>query len=218
MMHYRLKGKRGFTLVEIFVVIAILAILGTMGWQATKLVQSRRMYKTAEIQIGQMETGMNAYRQDYGDTLPYGDGDAWSAHVLYSALYCDEDNDGEPDRDKETKATKTPYCEAIVPVESLKKAAEIPNGLIAVKVNMKSSSGKKGKSGKKSGKFFAILDPWGKPYLYRLGYNMQDDSNRSGQGINPDFDIFSQGPDGLGDGLDNKGDNEDNVSNVLSWE
>lgn len=205
-----LKGKSGFTLVEIFVVIAILAVLGTMGWQATKLVQSRRMYKTAEIQINQMETGMNAYRQDFGDVLPYGDGDDWSSHVLYSALYCDENNDGEPDKDRETRELRTPYCEAIVPVESLKKAEEIPNGIIATKVSMKGA-------GKKKSKYYAILDPWGKPYCYRLGYSMKDDNNRPGKGVNSDFDIFSRGPDGLGDGMDNRDDNEDNISNVRSW-
>ena len=211
MKRLQLKGKRGFTLVEIFVVIAILAVLGTMGWQATKLVQSRRMYKTAEIQINQMETGMNAYRQDYGDVLPYGDGDNWSSHVLYSALYCDENNDGEPDKDRETREARIPYCEAIVPVESLKKAEEIPNGIIATKVSMK------GGGGKKKGKYYAILDPWGNPYCYRLGYSMKDDSNRPGKGMNSDFDIFSRGPDGLGDGMDNRDENEDNISNVRSW-
>lgn len=210
MIQQTLKSKRGFTLVEIFVVIAILAVLGTMGWQAMGLVQSRKMNKTAELQINQMETGLNAYRQDFGDTLPYGDGDAWSGHVLYSALYCDENNDGEPDKDRETHETRIPYCEAIVTVESLKNAEEYPNGLLATKVSMKGS-------GKKKGKYYAILDPWGKPYLYRLGYSLRDESGRAGRGANPDFDIFSQGPDGLGDGMDNKLDNEDNVSNVRSW-
>lgn len=207
--------QRGFTLIEIFVVIAILAILGTLGWQLTGVVNANKLKKTAEIQISQLETGMNAYRQDYGDSLPYGDGDEWSGHVLYKALYCDDNNDGEPDRDKDTKDLKTPYCDAIVTVESLKHAEEIPNGIIATKVNMKSSG--KISGSKKKGKFYAIMDPWGKPYLYRLGYSMQDDSGRSGNGINSDFDIFSQGPDALGDGLTNRDDNEDNVSNVRSW-
>ena len=211
MIQQKPKGKGGFTLIEIFVVIAILAVLASMGWQASKLVQTRRLYKTAEIQINQMETGLNAYRQDYGDVLPAGDGELRSSHALYSALYCDEDNDGEPDRDPDTRDPKVPYCEAIVPVESLKHAEEIPNGIIATKVEMK------GGNGKKKGKDYAIIDPWGKPYLYRLGYSMKDTSNRSGKGMNPDFDIFSMGPDGLGDGRDNKDDNEDNVSNVRSW-
>ena len=205
------KGQRGFTLIEIIVVIAILAALGAMGWQATGLVKSRRLYKTAEIQINQMETGMNAYRQDYGDVLPYGDGDDRSSHALYSALYCDENNDGEPDMVSDTNSPRVPYCEAIVTVESMKRAEEIPNGIVATKVDMK------GGSGKKKGKYYAIIDPWGKPYCYRLGYSMKDDSNRPGKGINSDFDIFSRGPDGLGDGMSNRDENEDNISNVRSW-
>ena len=67
------------------------------------------------------------------------------------------------------------------------------------------------------GKYYAILDPWGNPYCYRLGYSMKDDSNRPGKGMNSDFDIFSRGPDGLGDGMDNRDENEDNISNVRSW-
>lgn len=211
MKQLRLKGGRGFTLIEVLVVIAILATLAGMGWQATKLVQSRRLYKTAEIQINQLETGMNAYRQDYGDVLPYGDGDDWSSHMLYSALYCDHDNDGEPDKNPKTNEELVPYCEAIVPVESLKKAEEIPNGIIATKVSMKGG-------GKKKSKYYAIIDPWGKPYCYRLGFSMKDDNNRTGKGANSDFDIFSRGPDGLGDGRDNLDENEDNISNVRSWD
>ena len=131
--------------------------------------------------------------------------------MLYSALYCDHDNDGEPDKNPKTNEELVPYCEAIVPVESLKKAEEIPNGIIATKVSMKGG-------GKKKSKYYAIIDPWGKPYCYRLGFSMKDDNNRTGKGANSDFDIFSRGPDGLGDGRDNLDETEDNISNVRSWD
>lgn len=208
------KVPRGFTLIEIFVVIAILAVLASMGWQATKMVRTRQMNKTAEIQIGQLELGMNAYRQDYGDVLPAGNGDDKSANVLYTALYCDYNNDGEPDEDEKTGEIMTPYCDAIVPeTTSSKRAKETLNGIQARKMRIKSAG-----SGHKEVKRYVIIDPWGKPYLYRLGYEMKDEKGREGKGINPDFDIFSMGPDGSGNGLTNKGDNEDNISNVRSWE
>ena len=207
----KLKGKSGFTLIEIIVVIAILAVLASMGWVAQKVVKSRELTKKAEIEINLMETGLNSYRQDFGDTLPYGNGDDWSSHVLYSTLYCDDNNDGEPDKDKETKELRVPYCERLVPVESIKKASELPsNSIIAVKVEMKVQ-------GKKKSKYYAIPDPWGKPYRYRLGYELRDDHNRPGKGVNADFDLFSLGPDSLGDGKDNLGDNEDNITNIRSW-
>ena len=203
---------RGFTLIEIFVVIAILATLGTMGWQATKMVSSRKLNKTAEIQIGQLELGLNAFRQDNGDVMPEGNGNEWSAHVLYRALYCDADNDGEPDVDEKTGETFVPYCEAITPMGNIKKQKEILNGIPAMKIAIKPPEAKKKR------KCFVIMDPWGKPYLYRLGYELKDERGRKGRGINPDFDIFSQGADGLGNGLTNNKENEDNISNVRTWD
>ena len=74
-MQARGKYASGFTLIEIFVVMAILAILGTMGWVASGMVNNRQMSKTAELQVAQMEVGMNSYRMDYGVVVPEGDGD-----------------------------------------------------------------------------------------------------------------------------------------------
>lgn len=213
-MRYRnSKHAGGFTLLEVIVTISILVVLSTMGWQATKLVRSRQMNKTAEVQIAQLETGMNNYRQDFGDVLPTGAGDLWSAHVLYMALYCDEDNDGEPDIDKKTKEQRVPYCEAIKPVASTKHITELANGIPATKVQMRAPNSSK----RVKKKYYAIIDPWGKPYRYRLGYEMRDTHHKEGTGLNPDFDIFSQGEDGVGDGRTQEGDNEDNVSNIRSW-
>lgn len=207
-----IKRPRGFTLVEVFVVIAILATLGTLGWEASKMVTNRRMNKTAEVQIGQLELGMNAYRQDNGDVLPAGNGNEWSAHVLYKALYCDADGDGVPDVDKKTGETYVPYCDAISPMGNPKKAKEVANGIPAMKIPVRPPEAVKKR------KCFVIMDPWGRPYLYRLGYELKDERGRAGQGINPDFDIFSRGVDGAGNGLTNVGDNEDNVSNVRTWD
>lgn len=213
MKQQRKTGKSGFTLIEIIVVIAILAILASLGWQAYKLINTRKLNKTAEIQISQMEAALNDYRQDNADTVPYADGDTWSSHVLYKALYCDEDNDGEPDKDKDTHEQRIPYCTAIVPIANPKKLTEIQNGIPAMKVQTRASQ-----RGKKMSKFFVIIDPWGNPYLYRSGYEVRDEHNHRGKGQNADFDIFSQGADGLGDGRSNIQDNEDNISNIRTWD
>lgn len=204
--------RRGFTLLEIMIVIALLAILGTFGWQARKMIKTRQMNETAKLQIAQMATGMNAYRQDAGDVLPGGEGDDWSSHVLYSILYCDADDDGQPDVDPKTGETRIPYCEALTIV--LKGDKEISNGIPVRRMSIV-KPGKKGERVKRR----VIIDPWGKPYRYRLGYEIRDaERNRFGKGVNPDFDIFSMGPDGQGNGLTNHGDNEDNISNILTWD
>ena len=206
-------SSRGFTLIEVFVVIAILAVLGAMTWQAAGMINNREMNKTAEIQVAQLETGMNAYRTDYGDILPGGNGDEWSSHVLYTALSCDADGDGEADIEKATGERLAPYCDGIITIEDIKNMSEVINGIPAIKKSVK-PTGKK-----KKRRSFVILDPWGGTYRYRLGYEMKESETKDpGKGINPDFDIYSLGADALGDGKSNKGDNEDNFSNIRSWQ
>lgn len=204
------RGK-GFTLVEVFVVMAILAILATMGWQASGMINNRQMNKTAEVQVGQLEVAMNAYRIDNGDELPAGNGDTWSSHVLYKTLNCDEDGDGAPDTNPKTGEVREPYCDGITPIANIKKQSEVINGIPAIKMKIKPKGATKVK------KLFVLLDPWGTPYRYRMGYEMRDEKGKAGNGINPDFDIFSLGVDTEGNGLTNTKKNEDNVSNIRSW-
>lgn len=204
-------SKGGFTLMEVLIVIAILAFLAAGVWEAKSLIEGRQLRSTAQTQIAQLETAMNAYRADNGDVCPYGRGDEWSSHVLYSALTCDDDNNGEPDKDKSSGITRMPYCETIVIVDT--KSGEQMEGIPAVKVRINA----KADGTRKKGKFYLLIDPWGKPYRYRLGCEMGDERGRVGRGINPDFDIFSLGPDGLGNGLTNDNENEDNISNIRSW-
>lgn len=201
----------GFTLVEVFVVMAILAILATMGWQASGLINNRQMNKTAELQVSQMEVGMNAYRIDNGEELPAGDGDVWSSHVLYTTLNCDADGDGNPDTDPKTQEVREPYCDGITPIADIKNQSEVLNGIPAIKMSLKPKGAPKKK------KLFVLLDPWGTPYRYRMGYEMRDEKGKTGKGVNPDFDIFSLGVDASGNGLSNEGKNEDNISNIRSW-
>ena len=193
-------------------VIAILAVLGAMTWQAAGMINNREMNKTAEIQVAQLETGLNAYRTDYGDILPGGNGNEWSSHVLYTMLSCDADGDGEGDIEKATGERLAPYCDGIVPIEDIKNMSEVVNGIPAIRKAIKQTGKKKKK------KSFVILDPWGGIYRYRLGYEMKNaETKEPGEGVNPDFDIYSLGADALGDCKDDKGDNEDNISNIRSW-
>ncbi len=205
------SGK-GFTLIELMIVIATLAVLSAGMWQARAYFEARGLKTQAQNEIAVLEAGMNAYKADNGGLLPFGKGDEWSSHVLYRALYCDADNDGAPDREKKTGAMRTPYCESLAIIASTKDE-ERERGIPVVKARVVSTDAEK----RKAGKYYLIFDPWGKPYRYRLGFEADEEHRRQGNGMNPDFDIFSLGPDSLGDGMTNTGDNEDNVSNVRSW-
>ncbi len=212
-LSYKKPGMRGgFTLIEILIVIGILALLGAGMWEARAYMEGRSLRTQAQNEVALLEAGMNLYKADNSGMLPYGKGDEWSSHVLYRALYRDENNDGSPDKEKGTMLT--PYCEALAIISDT-KAEERERGIPVVKARVGVSDDK---AKRRSGKYYLIFDPWGKPYRYRLGFEAIDEKRREGSGMNPDFDIFSLGPDSLGDGMTNTGDNEDNISNVRSWD
>ncbi len=211
-LHRRQTKPAGFTLIELLIVIGILAFLSLVMWQATAYFQGKSDKERAVAEIGKLEACLEAYQADNGGQLPYGKGDEWSSHILYKALYCDEDNDGAPDRDKKGVMRK-PYCEELSIIADM-SSEERERGIPVAKARVTPSTEKKKY---KTGKYYMIFDPWNKPYRYRLGYESEYDKGKVGLGMNPNFDIFSLGPDGLGDGKTNEGDNEDNVSNIRNW-
>lgn len=194
------KASRGFTLLEILIVIAILAILALLGWIALSAIQNSAKRKTAENEIAALSAAMQACRADNGNVLPHGSGNVTSSNVMYRALYRDSKNKGRPDT--VNGAQLKPYYE-LMPMEHKKGKGHQESGLGIPVI-------------RKSGKYY-IMDPWGEPYRYRLGYDTEGPDGKVGDGYNADFDIFSLGPDGKGNGRNNRGDNEDNVSNVKSW-
>lgn len=205
-----IQTRKGFTLIEILVAATILIVLAATMWEARGWIEAKSVRSEAEQQIKLLEAGMNAYKADSGGILPFGRGDEYSSHVLYKALNCDDDDDGEPD--KEDGVTRMPYCPSLSVVKSSKET-EVMEGIPVRRAKIVMKEGGK----RISGKHFLIYDPWGMPYRYRLGFQTEDEKGKAGSGVNPDFDIFSLGPDTLGDGKDNAGDNADNITNVRSW-
>lgn len=201
------QNKKGFTLVEILVGVGILAMLASGMWVAVASYQNKKLVKKAETEITLLEASMNEYRTDNGGLLPFGRGDEESSNIMYQALSCDYDGDGEPD--DENGVTRMPYCPTFTVIKNT-KAAEQGEGIPVVRASIRTKE--KGKR-----KLLVIVDPWGKPYRYRLGCEAEDDKGKTGQGINADFDIFSQGPDGLGDSTNKSAENEDNISNIKLW-
>ncbi len=201
------QNKKGFTLVEILVGVGILAMLAAGMWVAVASYQNKKLVKKAETEITLLEASMNEYRTDNGGVLPFGRGDEESSNIMYKALSCDYDGDGEPD--DENGVTRMPYCPTFTVIKNT-KAAEQGEGIPVLRASIRTKE-----NGKR--KILVIVDPWGKPYRYRLGCEAEDDKGKTGQGINADFDIFSQGPDGLGDSTTKDGENKDNISNIKLW-
>lgn len=202
------QTNKGFTLVEILIGVSILAMLAAGMWVAVASTQGKKLKNKAATEITLLEAALNQYRTDTGGVLPFGRGDEESSNILYQALSCDYDGDGEPDAD-ENGATRMPYCPTFSVIKN-PKAAEQGEGIPVLRATIRTKE-----RGKR--KMLVILDPWGKPYRYRLGCECEDERGKTGAGINADFDIFSQGPDGLGDSTNKNGENEDNVSNIKLW-
>ena len=200
------NGSRGFTLVEILICIAILALLSTILLEVRGYINNKKLLNTAQNQIALLESGMNAYRSDNAGSLPDGKGDEASSNVMYTALYRDKDNDGVPD--EEAGVPLPTYCTALAVIKDTKAKEEL-DGIPVIKTKVKTDKGNK--------KLWVIQDPWGNTYRYRLGFDQDNSKGKPGKGVNPDFDIFTLGPDGKGDGTTNEDENSDNVSNVRSW-
>ena len=201
------QTAKGFTLVEVLIAVALLAMLAAGMWVAVASHQNRKLVKKAEMEISLLTACMNEYRTDNGGILPFGRGDEESSNILYRALSCDDDGDGEPDNIR--GVTRMPYCTTFAVIKNTKES-EQGEGIPVLKARIQV----KGKGKRKT---MVILDPWGRPYRYRLGCEAEDENGKSGKGINGDFDIFSQGPDGLGDSTNKDPENEDNVSNIKFW-
>jgi len=171
------KPSNGFTLVELMVVIAIMAILATIGVTSFAFVQERQNKEKARVQIALLSNAIEEYKRDMGEYPGTDDDTVASGEVseqLYNALFKDGFDYTDPDTPPTpwTKATKI-YIKELDPrtskvgwVEPSKNAVPDPD--------------------------LKILDPWGNEYLYRKGTNAE----------NPDFDLWSSGKDGESDTKD----------------
>lgn len=210
------KQASGFTLIEVLIVITIIALLLAMMWAAVSWIRARSTKGLAETHVALIEASLEAYKADNGGVMPYGRGDEWSSHVMYRILSGDYDNDGRQDRDK-TGQLRTAYCDTLAINSSPK--TETQEGLPAYRVKLAKSPDMPEKIRKNNKPRYAIIDPWGVPYRYCLGCEADcDDEKKKGYGINAHFDVYSLGPDSLGNGKTNQGENADNISNIKTWQ
>jgi general secretion pathway protein G len=90
----RLKAK-GFTLIEILVTMAIIAILAAMSIGGFQYVTAKQKFSTAELQINLLSKALEEYKLDNGE-YP----NVTTTNELYRALYWDgEGAEGEEGED-----------------------------------------------------------------------------------------------------------------------
>ncbi|HEY8900776.1 MAG TPA: type II secretion system protein GspG [Chthoniobacterales bacterium] len=78
-------SRGAFTLIEILVVIAIIAILASLILSVSGFVQEKAGISRAQVEIKALETALENYKQDNG-TYPAGDGSESSSLVLLDEL------------------------------------------------------------------------------------------------------------------------------------
>lgn len=67
MSRQRRTGRRGFTLVEVLLVLVILVVIASLAVTAYGPIQKRAYINAAKTQIGAFETPLETYRLDVGD-------------------------------------------------------------------------------------------------------------------------------------------------------
>ncbi|MFK7911679.1 MAG: type II secretion system protein GspG [Akkermansiaceae bacterium] len=154
----QVRAARGFTLIEIMVVIAIIIVLAGMvvsgvGWYKRKAAENK-----TKVLVASVERALEEYRSDNSTFPVVNDPNEGSTSEVYMALFGDSDGDGQ------ANSGETVYLSILDP------------NLTGNKLNVE-----------KNGGAYVIVDSWFAPLRYQSPGDM-----------NPDFDLWSMGPDGQG--------------------
>lgn len=162
-----LHSKKGFTLIEMLVVITIIVILAGISVAGFSFVTTKQANEQAKIQVSLLSQALEEYKMDHGD-YPASNSDSSQLYIklFYEGYEFSEDpNRSDPDPNN-PKATRI-YLADLDPRHDKQgwvdpvSAAEPPAST-------------------------NIIDPWGENYIYR-----------NPPTVNPDFDLLSKGKDGI---------------------
>ncbi len=173
----RIKGLRGFTLVELLTVVTIIVILSGMVMGVSGFVQRKAAIDKAKTQLELFNLKITEYMTDSGGFLPptsEEDVEARSGLIIYRMLYGDGIGaDGIAGTADDGALDGRPDEGAVVYLADLD-----PNNNNQNMIN------------KRGGEVpVELVDPWGNPWRFR---NQKGDPSQE----NPDFDLWSTGPDG----------------------
>ncbi len=167
--------RNGFTLIEILVVLSIIVILAAISITGFNMVQEKQNRKTTEVRIKLLETKLEEYKLDNG-TYPNSNiagvgqtnGDEKSSQAIAVALSGRNLQGAYPDGNDVYK-----------PKIYWSKLKPDNDQLVGDKKTVK----------------MAVLDAYGQPLRYRVTEE-DGDGNKTSESVNPDFDLWSIGPDG----------------------
>ena len=192
--------QRGFTLIEMMTVITIVIILTGITVAGFSFINDKQANAKAKIDIELLSKGIEQYKLDWGEYPssidsdgspvpdenidPISSSDDAPSQILYNRLFFDG---YETRQDADESDDLTIYVKELDPRSGKQTWVErARNDVVS--------------------RDLTIVDPWGRPYLYRKGVNSQ----------NPDFDLWSTGKDGetsLSDPSQTVEENKDDVRN-----
>ena len=161
----RRNGSRGFTLMELMVVISLIAILAGMVLAAMPAVLNQVKRKQVRLTLGELKAGLSLYKLD-NSWYPINDKDEFEgAFVLYKFLSGDFDVNGE--LDPLADDTKI-YVEGIDWNTAKNQAQQ--------------------RVGELEGRY-ALVDPFGSP----IRYLCEPPGRKNKKTKNPTYDLWSLG-------------------------
>ncbi len=159
---------RGFTLVEIMAVIAIIIVLFAMSVGALQYVKNKQAREKARVQIQLLCKSIEDYKLDNG-LYPGGTTSSTTSNTLYTELYLNRISGATING----VSNNTIYCGELNPAQKGQGWTKTSSGNVT------------------------IIDPWSNEYQYRTATTTSS-SGQATQNFswNPDFDIWSKGKDG----------------------
>jgi len=159
------RQRRGFTLMELIVVIAVIAILAGLVLYALPGIWIKIKRSQTELWLKELESGLSAYQQDNGMYPVNSSNGIEGAFVLYKYLSGDSDGDGM--LDPVSVGTKV-YLEGI-DWNTAKDQDQQRVGIVAGR--------------------YALVDPFGSP----IRYLAEPPGKKKKTTRNPTYDLWSLG-------------------------